>query len=1147
MAGHRKEYQLAIKIHGEMSKSLPAAAKLSKSELRAIAKEAAYTSKSMRMGFQDGLKSTEKVFSSIERVGVKAFKTMAQVSGTAFAAIGAGAVKVGSEYEAQMSTVKAISGAGQADFKALSDEAKNLGATTVFTAKEAGQAMEYEAMAGWKAGQMIKGTAGIMNLAAASGEDLASTADIVTDSLTAFNKKAKDSGHFSDVMAAAATNANTNVAKLGETFKYAAPLAGSSGFSVEDTALVAGTMANSGIKDSMAGTSIRSWITRMTKPTKESGAAMKELGINITNSEGKMKELSTIAEETRESFDGLSKKEKSEYAAMLAGKAGMSGLLALVNASEKDYRKLEKAIRKCDGAAEKMSKIKLDNLEGDIKLFTSAMQGAGIEIYEEIKEPLREVVQGATEWVGDFSKGFKTEFPTAIRMVKEGADAIGDFAEPLLKVGGWLVEHPDAIVGTITGIGTAVAGYKVASGLKSLAGGLSALGPAGWTVLGVAGAATAIAGIGSAMKVSQKMAADANLKRHFGDVALSMEELDAAARQIVGSKKLERVEELMSSLDKGDAFVDSMKDAMETVNKMDWKVEAGLKLKKGERKEYKTAVKTYVDNAQNYIDQQGYTVSVATKVLFGDSKEGKLINKDNNKWFSSLQTEANEISEKISGYLTKATKKGLKIKDTQKVVDGLISDLDDVLAKITAAEQNAEWNLIDAKYSGVDLNAESFKNLQKEVYNQTEKIDESIEDSYMGLVNSYNDQYSAGDLTKKKYDKKVKQAREAMYSEKADNWLTAYDMMYGKIQEKYGPELASAKEGLDSKLQSVIEEYNKNKLTKKVKNVDLALELQNAAMDYADDSGLSTDTKDAIGQLMTYLTPVMDKIETLNGQAQKNGGKLKDDTVKKLSSADVNMKEMNAFLYNTGWFESVDKDRLPDLNYVSGKLLAQNKSERDAILAGINEKKIVTSTSQTSGFLNPESFKEGFETAEKSAQKTYNNIKKIFSEKFSIDVEMRPIFTQKNVMSGNNPWIPVSKVSPKPHARGGIFSKPHLGLVAEAGVPESIIPIEPTKRSFSLWEQTGQMLGAASNNNGSSFRTYEKRLRKHAQSGLLDRVAGANSSGQTINITFSPNITIQGNADKEAVQSGIRNGYQEFEQYMKRFLKNKGRMALAAR
>lgn len=1139
MAGHRKEYQLAIKIHGEMSKSLPAAAKLSKSELRAIAKEAAHTSKSMKMDLRDGLKSTEKMFSSIERVGVKAFKTMAKVSGTAFAAIGAGAVKVGSEYEAQMSTVKAISGVGQADIKALSDEAKNLGATTVFTAKEAGQAMEYEAMAGWKAGQMIKGTAGIMNLAAASGEDLASTADIVTDSLTAFNMKAKDSGHFSDVMAAAATNANTNVAKLGETFKYAAPLAGSSGFSVEDTALVAGTMANSGIKDSMAGTTIRSWITRMTKPTKESEAAMKKLGIRITDSKGEMKELSTIAEETRESFDGLSKKEKSRYAAMLAGKTGMSGLLALVNASEKDYRKLEKAIRKCDGAADEMAKIKLDNLEGDVKLFTSAMQGAGIEIYEEIKEPLRDVVQEATEWVGDFSKGFKTEFPTAIRMVREGADAIGDFAEPLLKVGGWLVEHPDVIVGTIAGIGTAVAGHKVVSGVTSLAGSLSALGPAGWTVLGVAGAATAIVGIGSAMKVSQKMAADANLKRHFGDVALSMEELDAAARQIVGSKKLERVEELMSSLDKGDAFVNSMKDAMETVNKTNWKVEAGLKLKKGEKAEYKAAVKSYVDNAQDYISQQGYTVSVATKVLLGD--KGKDINLRNNEWYAGLEKEAKGLKRDLNKYIKKAMKDGLDI-DEQRVIDNMLGDLNEITQAVADAQAQAKLDVIDAKYSGVDMNADSFQNLQKELNTYVEEANKGADEAYYQAMSSLNGQLNDKHITKKEYQDTKAEYQSALYESKANSTLKAYDFMMGKVQEKYGDSITPAIKAVQGTLyahKDELAEYEKN-------GWDKTAYLKEFAQEALEKVNIDDDAKNAIRELMSDIVPTVNTLTGIQRQAVTSGVSLDAKTNERIDAASYTTKMTNA---------------------ATGVVNYENWA-RDVSLGGIESYWDQISNMDDWKAMADEAgkiFSDELNGTTAKAEEANNKIRELYSAPCELEIHVKSDPVQDDLIrltDSSSPFVPAAlsqvngggekksgekkdKVIPaEKHARGGIFSKPHLGLVAEAGIPESIIPIEPTKRSFSLWEQTGQMLGAASNNNEGSFRTYEKRLRKHAQSGLLDRVAGANSSGQTINITFSPNITIQGNADREAVQSGIRGGYQEFEQYMKRFIKNKGRMML---
>lgn len=1132
MAGSRREYQLAIKIHGEMSKSLPAAAKLSKSELRAIAKEAAYTSKSMKMDLRDGLKSTEKIFSSIERVGVKAFKTMAKVSGTAFAAIGAGAVKVGSEYEAQMSTVKAISGAGQADFKALSDEAKNLGATTVFTAKEAGQAMEYEAMAGWKAGQMIKGTAGIMNLAAASGEDLASTADIVTDSLTAFNMKAKDSGHFSDVMAAAATNANTNVAKLGETFKYAAPLAGASGFSVEDTALVAGTMANSGIKESMAGTTIRSWITRMTKPTEESEAAMKKLGIRITDSKGEMKELSTIAEETRESFDGLSKKEKSRYAAMLAGKTGMSGLLALVNASEKDYRKLEKAIRKCDGAADEMAKIKLDNLEGDVKLFTSAMQGAGIEIYEEIKEPLRDVVQEATEWVGDFSKGFKTEFPTALRVIREGADAIGDFAEPLLKVGGWLVEHPDVIVGTITGIGTAVAGYKVASGLKSLAGGLSALGPAGWTVLGVAGAASAIVGIGKAMKVSQKMAADANLKRHFGDVALSMEELDAAARQIVGSKKLERVEELMSSLDKGDAFVDSMKDAMETVNKMDWKVEAGLKLKKGERKEYKDAVKSYVDNAQDYIDQQGYTVSVATKVLLGD--KGKEINFRNNEWYAGLEKEAKGLKRDLNKYIKKAMKDGLDI-DEQRVIDNMLGDLNEITQAVADAQAQAKLDVIDAKYSGVDMNADSFQNLQKELNTYVEEANKGADEAYYQAMSSLNGQLNDKHITKKEYQDTKAEYQSALYESKANSTLKAYDFMMGKMQEKYGDSITPAIKAVQGTLyahKDELAEYEKN-------GWDKTAYLKEFAQEALEKVNIDDDAKNAIRELMSGIVPTVNTLTGIQQQAVTSGVSLNEKTNKRIDAASYTTKMTNA---------------------ATGVVNYENWA-RDVTLGGIESYWDQISNMDDWKAMADEAgkiFSDELNGTTANAEKANKKIRELYSAPCELEIRVKSDPALDDFIPLTNlssPAVPTALSQKengdtvKKHARGGIFSKPHLGLVAEAGVPESIIPIEPTKRSISLWEQTGQMLFGASNSEN-SFSAYAKRFRKHAQSGLLDRMAGtggSNGSGQTFHITFSPQITIQGNADEETVKRGIRSGYQEFEENMKRFMKNKGRMALATR
>ena len=182
----------------------------------------------------------------------------------AITALGVAAVKTGADFDSSMSQVAAVSGATGDDFDKLREKAREMGAKTKFSASEAADAMNYMAMAGWKTEDMLNGIEGIMNLAAASGEDLATTSDIVTDALTAFGLTAADSGHFADILAAASSNANTNVSMMGETFKYCAPVAGALGFSAEDTAEAIGLMANSGIKASQAGTALRTIMNNLT-------------------------------------------------------------------------------------------------------------------------------------------------------------------------------------------------------------------------------------------------------------------------------------------------------------------------------------------------------------------------------------------------------------------------------------------------------------------------------------------------------------------------------------------------------------------------------------------------------------------------------------------------------------------------------------------------------------------------------------------------------------------------------------------------------------------------------------------------------------------------------------------------------------------
>lgn len=432
----------------------------------------------------------QEVGQKIEGVGKKLLTISAAVGG-----IGVAAVKTTADFDSSMSNVSAISGTTGKDFDRLRDKAREMGTETKFSASEAADAMSYMAMAGWKTEDMLNGISGIMDLAAASGADLATTSDIVTDALTGMGYTAADAGRLADVMAAASSNANTNVEMMGETFKYVAPVCGSLGYSMEDTALAVGLMANSGIKASQAGTQLRGALTNMVKPTEAMEGVMNELGIEIANEDGSMKSLDETLKILRDSFavtteeqkaqrlatleqqavadgygdslkglteeekyfqlamyagqeqvkdmseaqfkkmaqdklgikvtkktnreqvaqnlalelgtqaiEGLTQEQQSQYAATLFGKEAMSGMLAIINASEEDYNKLSDAIANSEGVAKNMSETMQDNLNGQLQILKSQLEEAAISIGDALMPKIRELVKKIQEWTDWFNQ-----------------------------------------------------------------------------------------------------------------------------------------------------------------------------------------------------------------------------------------------------------------------------------------------------------------------------------------------------------------------------------------------------------------------------------------------------------------------------------------------------------------------------------------------------------------------------------------------------------------------------------------------------------------------------------------------------------------------------------------------------------------------
>ena len=409
----------------------------------------------------------------ISGVGQKLLPVTAGVT-----ALGTIAVKTGADFDSAMSKVAAVSGATGSEMDALREKAHEMGSKTKFSASEAADAMNYMAMAGWKTNDMLSGIEGIMNLAAASGEDLASTSDIVTDALTAFGLSASDSGHFADILAAASSNANTNVSMMGETFKYAAPVLGSLGYSAEDSAIAIGLMANAGIKSSQAGTALRSAITNLAKPTDTVASAMEQYGISLTDSSGKMYSLRELMEQLRQKLGGLSEAEQAQVAASLFGKEAMSGMLAIINGSPADFEKLSNAIDTCsdtvdgyNGTTEKMAAVMQDNLAGQVTILKSQLEELAISFSDILMPTIRSIVSRIQELVDKLNQ-LDPQTKETIAKIALVAAALG----PMLVVLGKTISSVGTVFSAVSKLPALFS--AVQSGIGAITGALGvSLGP----------------------------------------------------------------------------------------------------------------------------------------------------------------------------------------------------------------------------------------------------------------------------------------------------------------------------------------------------------------------------------------------------------------------------------------------------------------------------------------------------------------------------------------------------------------------------------------------------------------------------------------------------------------------------------------------
>lgn len=1099
---NKKEYKVKIQIGGEKDSSLDKAFSQTKRELDNL--------------YRFSKRTNQSFLSSVNKMDAFADKTFSfMAKGAAAASAGitgalAASTAAGASFESQMSTVQAISQASGTEMARLKALAKQMGIETKFSATEAGQGLEYMAMAGWEVDSMLAGLPGIMNLAAASGEDLGQVSDIVTDSMTAFNLEASRSAEFADVLAQASARSNTDVATMGQTFKYAAPVAGALGFSIQDTATAIGLMANAGIKGEQAGTSLRAMFTRIVKPTAEVEAAMSRIGLTVSNSDGSMRSLDEILRDLRTGFAGLSESERASTAASLAGQEAMSGMLALINASGEDYEKLSDSIYHAKGAAEEMAGVRMDNLKGDVTLLKSSAEGAGIAIYEGLSEPLREGVQTGTEWLNSFTESVEENLPTIRREVKSAGSVLMGFVEPVLDLGSWFLQHPEVIQGGLTGLVSALLTFEAAKGITSavkLFGSLSGMIKA-WPVAAAGLAIGGIAGITSAMKAAARERAAKNLAEHFGDVTLSIEELGEAAKHVLGDDLFFGIEEMERSSTRADDYYQTMKDSMEAVQKMDWKLSMGIELKEGDAQEYVEAVDAYVQNAQDYITEKGYELNLAVDLVMGEAGTG--LSEDSGAFYQALLAQLDPLKENISAALQDITENGLTL-DKQKIVSDYLGQMAEITSMITEAENAAKLQMIQGKYAGAALDADSFQNLQAELANYTEQAIQSTDEAYQKVLTSLNAQRLAGEkgmeggISQEEFDTRSAEVAQSYYQSKAETILNGQQAMVDTIMATYGDEIEPVLEEVNQKLDEKVREVMEN--PHNMLPEDFMQELQWAISEAMAEAELPSDAQDALGMLVKGMEPSEEQMTQLINQMKQSGQAIPQAFLEGMQSIDMIRAA------------SGDEEGLWG---TVGQIIAESP-----------EQALVLEAARQQGAMFPQAAFNAIEAeypnADTAARQFLEHLKSSFETGITANV---PVSVSINTMMTPEGQTAVGKLRNSAknlpgHAEGGIFDTPHIAAFAEKG-PEAVVPLDGSQKAISIWQEAGKLLGAYENNSYS--RIYESLSQNGPRSDSAVPAGAGYERG-----AFQPVINIYGNTNREDINNGLMMTFEKWKEYMERY------------
>lgn len=1081
--------------------------------------------------FQNGIDGAKSGLQGISSTA----KKVAGLVGAAFGAIQIKdfvkeSVDTFSDYEQSLANTAAIANATQTEQEQLNEAAREAGKATTKTAKESADALGYMALAGWNVKESTSALQPVLKLSAASNMDLATCSDLVTDSMSALKLSVKDLPEYLDMVTKAQNSSNMNSQQMMEAYIKAGGAARTLGISAKDTGVALGILANNGTKGAEGGTALNAMLTRLGS-NKNALSMMGALGISIFDAQGKFVGLEEALKRINAGVSGLSTEEQAKALKEIAGTNYYSKMAYLLdgvkegaNGAKSAWDDLDKKLKNSDGSLEDMYNKQTNTLSATREIMNSALDDLKIsfadsfdgELADGIKK-LTEFINETSENISDFAETHQVEIHNAFEAfyddIEMAADVVGD-------VGSFVVDNFDAIASGVEAVGVALITYKVVSGIKSVVTSVSALAasPLGAIGIGATVAATAITGIGIYAKKTQQRMAQANLEEHFGNISVSLDTLDEIAQQIVGKKKLTQVSEMLESIGKTDDSISDMTKNFKSVNEISWKIKAGFKIDKDDVDKYKSSVEEYVKSAKEAVESKGYTVSIATKLLLGNNSK---IGKENNEFYAGLDSKLNSLQKKLKRKLNYAIKNGIDV-DTDSAVQKLLGQIDDITSAVTNAENEAQLQTLNLKYSGKDLTAQDFKQLTKDVKDYEEKAMSGYQEAYTTSMTNLNARRNTGDLSKKQYASEKKKVESAYYKQQQNTLARGSKYIMNSIQDTY-PQIKGVMKRLQMNLKRGFKEAAQQGLSANEFEATMNEVVDNAMSS----ANLGKDSDAIISLFKNGLGDIWSQMDELQEQMKQKG-------VKTTNSFADGLSDIGALSAITGSSE--------DAMAILGKDINEN-----------DEWATIVAACKQNGATIPEEIANGIDenstSVNDAATRLMNRLKNTFTSTgintvISLNMATEPSYTKTNdKVTYNTPIGPKQErqsskkssrqktIKAKKNAKGGIYKNPVISMLAEKD-NEAVIPLNNSPRSKALYQRTGELLGMSFTDDNTSYQ-QRRDVRLY---NAVKKNSGAGS--EKINITYSPTIQVNGNgnADEKTLTKVVKMSQAEFAKMMQKYM-----------